>query len=333
MPAKVLELLADPEKTGMLITGASGIYEGWENTQECTGKTGETCATVYGIWFLQEAMKAGGDLGYGDYMERMIYNSLFCAQEPEGRKIRYFSPPGGTREYYYRDAYCCPNNFRRGMARLPEDVYYTFDRGVAVNLFEASEAVVVITPADSVRLRQLSDYPASGGSRIVLDEVSGDGRFQVRIRIPAWCRDAQVRVNGEPAGPVVDRVWKSGDVVDINLPMDWRFVRGRGRQTGRAAVMRGPVVYCLSRVLNDLPDGMVLRDITVDPETAETHGRDTRGVLNKPICRVRAWSPGTSVREPHDLSLLLHEFPEPSGEETYFKVPSSASTVDDELFR
>jgi len=333
MPRKVVALLRDPAKTGMLITGASGNVEGWEDTQLCTGMTGETCTTVYGIWLTEALLQHTGELGWGDWMERMIYNSLFCAQEPEGRRLRYFSPPSGRREYYHRDTYCCPNNFRRGVVRLPEHIYYRDGQGLVVNLFEASEAEVEAVPGTTVRLRQVTEYPAVETSSITFEEISGPAGFSVALRIPAWCEGASVTVNGEPAGARVSRRWEAGDRIDVRLPMCWRLVRGRQLQSGRVAVMRGPLVYCLSRELNGLPEEMILRDITLDPASIETAERDDRGVLDKPTCRARAWSPGSDPHDEPDLMLRLHEFPEPTGEEVYFKVRDGAPLVDDELFR
>lgn len=332
MPFRVYERIADPERTGMLITGASGNNEGWEDTQLCTGNTGETCTTVYGIWYMEELLKHTGDLSFGDYIERMIYNALFCAQQPEGRKLRYFSPPSGQRKYYDRDSYCCPNNFRRGMARLAEQIYYEYDSGFAVNLFEDSRAEINVHGGVQVVVRQTTDYPVEEMSRIEIEAISKETQFPVCIRIPSWCTEASVAVNGQPASPVIQRTWKKGDIIEVCLPMPWRVIRGRKLQQGHAAVMRGPVVYCLSRQLNELPEDMVLRDITIDPRTLETQGMDDREVLNKPICRVRAWSPGRHTSDSHDLTLLLHEFPEPTGEEVYFKISDFSLVQDDELF-
>ncbi len=332
MPFRIAQRISDPQATGMLITGASGNNEGWEDTQLCTGNTGETCTTVYGIWYMEEMLKYTGDLRYGDYIERMIYNSLFCAQQPEGRKLRYFSPPSGERKYYDRDSYCCPNNFRRGMARLAEQIYYQYNTGLAVNFFEDSRAEIRVSGDAQVTLRQTTAYPAEDTSRIEIEDITRETEFPVHIRIPAWCTDSTVMVNGEPVSPVIQRTWKKGDTIDIHLPMAWRMVRGRELQQDRAAVMRGPVVYCLSRQLNHLPEDMVLRDITMDPQTLETQQADDRGVLNKPICRIQAWSPGCSQSEPYDLTLLLHEFPEPTGEEVYFNTSEPSLAQDDELF-
>ena len=96
-------------------------------------------------------------------------------------------------------------------------------------------------------------------------------------------------------------------------------------------------MYCLSRELNGLPEEMVLRDIMIAPETVETRPIDetgptnARGVLNKPVCRVKAWAPGKSLEDPHDLTLEFHEYPEPTGEEIYFRLSDPTQATDDEL--
>jgi len=46
----------------------------------------------------------------------------------------------------------------------------------------------------------------------------------------------------------LDRQWKRGDEVTLELPMSWRLVKGRQRQAGRVAVMRGPQVFCLNPI-------------------------------------------------------------------------------------
>jgi hypothetical protein len=44
MPRRIAARLLDRERTGLLITGAAGNGEGWEDTQRCAGQIGETCA-------------------------------------------------------------------------------------------------------------------------------------------------------------------------------------------------------------------------------------------------------------------------------------------------
>ena len=83
---------------------------------------------------LDRLLRITGNAQFGDMMERAVYNALFAAQSPDGRNIRYFTPLEGQREYF-GDTFCCPNNFRRIIAELPDMVCYRSGDGVAVNLF------------------------------------------------------------------------------------------------------------------------------------------------------------------------------------------------------
>jgi len=77
----------------------------------------------------------------------------------------------------------------------------------------------------------------------------GNGRFAMKLRIPAWATGATVAVNGrtQPATPgthaVLQRTWKAGDTVDLVLPQTLRTVPIDDRNPNLAAVMRGPVMY------------------------------------------------------------------------------------------
>ncbi len=337
MPRKVYSLLVRRERPGMLITGATGMSEGWQENQDGTGDSGETCATVYLLWLLEELLRLEADLRYGDVMERAIYNALFAAQGPEGWHLRYFTPFSGKRKYFEWQTYCCPHLFRRGIAHLPGHIYYHSGPGVAVNLYTASQANMTLENGVSVSLRQETDYPTSGQVKIGL-EVSQPAQFPLRLRIPRWCERYGLKVNGAPAEAVsvpggieFNRVWKSGDQITLEMPMSWRLVGGRELQEGRAALLRGPVIYCLSREKNELPEDMNLRDITIDPASLGNPVKDESLRPSGLACRMKAWSPGRELSAAPDLDLLFTEFPDPTGEEIYFKVPEGAATVDDEL--
>ena len=238
---------------GMTVTGAAGVYEIWTDDQDGHGALGETCSTAYQLRLYDSVLRLEGNPRYGDLIERTIYNALFAAQSPDGRRIRYFVPMEGERLYYPDDNYCCPGNYRRIVADLPTMVYYHAGSGLAVNLYTPSETTVKLNDGVALKVRQETDYPTSGRVAIRLDP-SRPAKFPVQLRIPRWCQKASVAVNGErlekpiPAGQflTIERQWSPGDRVTLDLPMKLRLVAGRKRQAGRAAVMRGPVVFCLN---------------------------------------------------------------------------------------
>ncbi|MEK7718122.1 MAG: beta-L-arabinofuranosidase domain-containing protein, partial [Bacteroidota bacterium] len=106
---RAMELLTVQD--GMTITGAAGLWEMWTNDQGGREHLGESCATAYQIRLCDRFLRMEGNSRYGDILERIIYNTLFAAQSPDGRQLRYFTPLEGNRIYFPSDTYCCPNNF------------------------------------------------------------------------------------------------------------------------------------------------------------------------------------------------------------------------------
>jgi uncharacterized protein len=338
---RLVRFLTDGD--GMCITGAIGLMECFIDDQDGRGGLGETCATAYQLWLFDHLLQIEGKSVYGDLLERTIYNTLFAAQSPDGRNIRYYTPMEGPREYFGGDTYCCPCNFRRVISELPAMIYYRSNGGVAVNLYTPSEATIELSNDASVRVRQETDYPTSGHVECRVDP-SKPVQFPLQLRIPHWCnKNVAASVNGQPIGqPIVpgtfltiDRLWKSGDRVTLDMPMSWRLVLGRKRQSGRAAVMRGPVVFCLNPAQDESlkgKDGADLGYMVLDPSSlkdASTGGDAARP--NGMACQVIAGRGGTGVEFCSGLSLRLTEFSDPEGKCVYFRLPDLSVGVPDEL--
>ncbi len=319
-----------PERSGLAVSGGIGRHEGWSDDQHCGHGLGETCASSISLQFLQALTNTDADLRYGDVMERVVYNQLFAAQEPAGRKLRYFTPATGKREYYGPDIFCCPGNYRRALSRMPLYLCYRFKDGVAMNLYNAAEADIRLTPDLVVSLKQETRYPSDGQISITVSP-SRPARFPLFLRVPRWCKSPRIVLNGEEADATIDREWQAGDRIEIDFPMAWRFVKGKDLQAGRATLMRGPVVFTLSRLANTLPAEMVLRDITLAPESIEGPVVDESIRPDGQACFVDAWSPDRALTESPDLRLKLTEYTDPEGEEVFFRLPADAASEEDEL--
>ena len=325
---------------GLLISGACGSGECWHNNQSGSGAVSESCATAYLTRMLDRLLRITGDAKYGNMMERSIYNALFAAQSPDGRKLRYFCPLEGTRPYYFRDIYCCPGNFRRIIAELPTMICYRSGDGVAVNLYTPSTAKVELDGGQSLTVRQETDYPNSGFVKIVITP-SEPLEFPLRLRIPGWCRKAKLTINDDMPTAVspgegfyeIRRVWKPGDSVTLDMPMPWRLVRGRKVQEGRVALMRGPVVYCIGAEHNAelLKKYGKPGDLVIDPASLRKPVAD--GSVRPDGLKVlaKAWPPGSVAKGVAPLDVVLSEFVDPSGITTYFRVPNMTKAVRDEL--
>jgi hypothetical protein len=106
-----------------------------------------------------------------------------------------------------------------------------------------------------VTMEQQTNYPWDGAVKlIVTTEAPTD--FALHLRIPAWAQGATLKINGtatpsdklETGYLPIKRSWKSGDVVELNLPMQPRRVYSNPNvwaDKDRVAIARGPMVYCL----------------------------------------------------------------------------------------
>ena len=328
---------------GLNVVGSASDGEWFSYTQNGAGMIGESCVTAYLVRWLESLMRLQGDLRYGDIMERTIYNALFAAQDPAGRRIRYFTPFTGPRVYFDQDGFCCPGNFRRIMAELPQKVYYRCaDKALAVNLYTTSQTTVELDEGLSVALSQETDYPNSG--HVVLRVTpSRDEVFGLRLRIPRWCRMATVRINDQSPAAVprganpyeIRRAWKAGDMVTLEMPMTWRFIRGHQLQEGKAALARGPVVYCLGtaqneEILKTYPD---FNGIVIDPASLGDPVPDSsiRPGGMKVTLKARAEAPGAWSKGAPRLALTFTEFVDPSGVVTFVHLLDLGAAVEDEL--
>ncbi|MEI6519580.1 MAG: beta-L-arabinofuranosidase domain-containing protein [bacterium] len=328
---------------GLNVAGSASDGEYFSYTQNGAGPIGEACVTAYLLRWLDSLMRLDGDLRYGDIMERTIYNALFAAQDPTGRKIRYFTPLTGKRDYFNQDGFCCPGNFRRIIAELPQKVYYRCsDNVIAVNMFTASKVKLSIGSDTYATITQETDYPNSGLVKFIVN-MEQDSAFTMKLRIPRWCSNAVVAVNGKNHYAIPDginvydlnRVWKDGDTVTLNMPMTWRFVKGHQLQEGKVALMRGPVLFCLG---TDQNAGIIekyndFHRIVIDPTTIGEPEIDssirpdgmkvTVGVM---VEAAGEWSHG-APRE----TVTFTEFIDPSCIATYFHILNLDIATEDEL--
>ena len=239
----------------------------------------ETCASVGGIlWYHRLFLRDGSSTPY-DVLERTLYNGYLSGVSLAGNTFFYQNPlvsDGRVERSTYFDVACCPANLSRLMAQLPGLVYAQRENWLYVNLFIASDADVRIAGVP-VRLAQQTDYPWKGDISIaVTPDRAVD--MTLAVRIPGWAQDEAMptdlyrfadrptekitlSVNGRAADTLmrdgyatIRRRWRKGDLVKLTLPMPIRRVLANDQvaeDRGKAALQRGPIVYCLEAADND----------------------------------------------------------------------------------
>lgn len=231
----------------------------------------ETCASYGSVAWNQRLFQLHKDAKYLDELERALYNGFLDGVSLKGDRFFYQNPLmsyGNYDRFDWINTPCCPPNVVRLIASLGNYIYATEGDDVFVDLFVGSTATLG-SAAGALRLRQETRYPWDGQVRIRVDPAQAR-RFAVSVRIPGWTgRDvmpgnlyqfldrspapvvlkvngAAVRASVDKGFARIDREWRTGDVIDVDLPMPVRRVVADRRvkdDAGRVTLTRGPLVY------------------------------------------------------------------------------------------
>ena len=154
----------------------------------------ETCATTEWIFFTQRLYAVTGRAKYAEEFERTCYNALLAAQSEDGMRWCYWTPLRYSKQWFHGPTRCCYWSGPKGIARLPQLIYATKGNVVYINLFESSHASLVSSDG-TVRITQDSEVPRSGRSTVTL-ETPSDWKGTLRVRVPTWANEFQVKLNG-----------------------------------------------------------------------------------------------------------------------------------------
>jgi len=260
----------------MYITGAIGSSSHGESftfDYDLPNDTvyGETCASIGLVFFARRMLLISPRGEYADVMEKALYNGILSGVSLDGTKFFYVNPLEVVPEACEKDQIrnhvkperqkwfgcaCCPPNLARMIASLPEYIYTKKDDTLYVHLYAGNESTTDIN-GTKVTIIMKSDYPADGNISV---EVSPAETLDASIafRIPGWCRKYTVCRNGHEIVPdcrnykdgylYVHGSWTEGDMVTLHFEMPVEVVHANPlvrENIGKAAVMRGPVVYCI----------------------------------------------------------------------------------------
>jgi uncharacterized protein len=238
---------------------------------------GESCAAIGNMMWNWRMLAATGEAKFADVIERALYNGINSGMSLDGTLYCYrnplaFDPSRGDkiRNDWY-DTTCCPPNLERTVASLPGYFYSTSSDGIYLHLYDNSELAWHLESGVGLKVRQKTNYPWDGSVEVILTPAEPT-EFTFFLRIPGWTDNAQVGVNGKAvigATPgqylPIRRRWSAGDVIRVQFNMRPQLLEADAQvveNSGRVAVQRGPLVYCLEQI--DQPEGVALKDVALN---------------------------------------------------------------------
>lgn len=271
----------DVTTTRMYVTGGFGpsaSNEGFTTDYDLPNDSAycETCASVAMVFWAQRMLNLDLDGHYAEILELALYNGTLSGLSRDGELYFYenkLDSDGSHRRWPWHPCPCCTMNVSRLVASVGGYFYSVGAESIAVNLYGGNSAELAMEER-KVRIEQDSNYPWSGGVRIVV-RPEGHGAFALRLRIPAWAADATASLNGNPLDVpgqidkgylVIERDWLDGDTIELDLPMPPRRLYANPKvkmDRHRIALARGPLIYCAEQADNatPVPDLMLPRDV------------------------------------------------------------------------
>jgi DUF1680 family protein len=273
--------------TRTYVTGGIGAHhldEAFGDPYELTNERSycETCAAIGSIMFSWRMLLITGEARYADLMERTLYNGFLAGLSLDGQRYIYANPlqvrdghlsAGNDHDYVRKPWFacaCCPPNVMRLLASLEHYVAVSGADEIRLHQYATGRFTASLAGGE-VTLEVETDYPWDGRIRVIIAAAPGN-RWSLTVRVPHWAEqttaylnDDRLDVAGADGWLRIDREWRSGDEVIVELPLSPRFTHADPRvdaDRGLVAIERGPLVYCVESA--DQPSER-LDDVVVDP--------------------------------------------------------------------
>jgi DUF1680 family protein len=229
----------------------------------------ETCAWAEMMFSDEILVGITGDRTWADRAEEVAFNSFPASMTPDLKGLHYITSPNQVQldrgnkapliensgemfsynPYGYR---CCQHNAAFGWPYFSGHLWMaTRDNGLAAVLYAPSRVKAKVADGTEVTVTETTGYPFSDSIAMAV-ETPKEVRFPLLLRVPGWCANPAVRVNGKPLPVpgdargwlVLDRTWTAGDKVVLTLPMKIRVQLWKENRN-TVSVSRGPLTYSL----------------------------------------------------------------------------------------
>jgi hypothetical protein len=245
---------------------AHGMFSGDEWLSGTHPSQGvELCAVVEYMYSLEHLVRVFGDGMFGDILEKVAFNALPAAVSADWTSHQYdqqvnqivcnvaprsWSNSADANTFGLTPHFgCCTANMHQGWPKLVSHLWMTDGAGgLAAVSYAPCTVTTYVGSGTPIKLKVSGEYPFNEQVNIEL-ELGRSERFSLSLRIPAWCDNPSLLVNGQAVQlevsqgyAAVNREWQDGDNMVLQLAMK---VRTASRNLFAVSVERGPIVYAL----------------------------------------------------------------------------------------
>lgn len=228
----------------------------------------ELCSAVEMMFSLENMISITGDVKFMDHLEKIAFNALPTQISDDYMTRQYYQQANqviisrhprnfvtahdGTDQCFgLLTGYpCCTCNMHQGWPKFTQNLWMaTEDGGIAALVYAPSSVKMRTINGISIQFIEETNYPFDDVIHFVYKGEGQGEKFPFHLRIPSWCREASILLNGEilrkvTGGQVIkiNRNWNALDKITLTLPMHITFEHWNGNSI---SVERGPLVYGL----------------------------------------------------------------------------------------
>ena len=228
----------------------------------------ETCAMVEFNKSFYILGKITGQALYADRCEDIQFNSFPVTQTPDLKALHYLTAANqpqldsSTNHDYYNKGRqidysphlyrCCQHNVSMGWPYYIEHLWMaTADNGLVAWLYGPGRVTAKVGRGVQMSIQEETEYPFDETVKMIL-QTKQHVDFPLYLRVPRWCKDFHVTVNGTPicVHPkpgqyvMIKRTWADGDVVELRMLMEITLTEWK-KSANSVTVNRGPLSYSL----------------------------------------------------------------------------------------
>jgi len=313
--------------------GGFGTGEGAEGKPYIGGS--ETCNTVAWMAMSTEFLKLSKLSYVADELELSFYNASIGSLVGD-YGFTYMNPMSGERisaqiilaNHGFEggtELSCCQANGNRGLSQITEWAILSDEDSLYINYFGQYNAETKTPRGADIKILQETDYPKSGGTKIVLT-LDKNEEFKLNLRIPSWSTNTAILLNGTrfdniTAGQyfVIDRMWQSGDTIEMEFDMSVHYWVGEQECEGKECAFYGPVLLAMK-----WPKTLTAQNISKSPADVIFHRADINAhtLIDNINCLLSLTVKVYNQQQVDDVNLVAYADAWTDGElyETWFNI-------------